>query len=168
MDIPFQWVITVAVVLAAIAFLIQAAYTVAMYKAARRLQEQVTPLVERAGPLLADASRLLEENKAKVAEVSAEAVVIAKRVREQTARISELIEETATRARHRIVQIDNRVDHTVEQVEEVGGAVKGAVMRPVREANAIMAGVRAALLTYVQGGRRSSVDAATQDEEMFI
>jgi hypothetical protein len=56
----------------------------------------------------------------------------------------------------------------VVQVENVGGAVKGAVLKPVREANAIMAGVKAAVVTYAQGGRRPSVDNVTQDEEMFI
>jgi hypothetical protein len=34
--------------------------------------------------------------------------------------------------------------------------------------NGLAAGVAAAVSTFVKGPRRSSVDSATQDEEMFI
>jgi len=46
--------------------------------------------------------------------------------------------------------------------------MKRAVMRPVREANGIAAGISAAVSTLVKRPRKSSVDSATQDEEMFI
>jgi hypothetical protein len=42
------------------------------------------------------------------------------------------------------------------------------VLRPVREVNGIAAGISAAVSTLVKGQRKSSVDAATQDEELFI
>jgi hypothetical protein len=45
--------------------------------------------------------------------------------------------------------------------------MKRAVMRPVREANGLAAGISAAVSTLVRP-RKSSPDAATQDEEMFI
>jgi len=38
----------------------------------------------------------------------------------------------------------------------------------VREVNGIAAGIGAALATLMRGHRRSRVDSATQDEEMFI
>ena len=57
---------------------------------------------------------------------------------------------------------------TVEQIENVSGAVKNAVLRPVREVNGIAAGISAAVSTLVRGQHKSSVDSATQDEEMFI
>jgi hypothetical protein len=41
-------------------------------------------------------------------------------------------------------------------------------MRPVREVNGIAAGISAAVSTLVRGQHKSSVDSATQDEEMFI
>ena len=59
------------------------------------------------------------------------------------------------------------MEATVEQVGEVGGAVKRAMMVPVREVNGIAAGVSAVVSTLARG-RKSSVDHATQDEEMFI
>jgi hypothetical protein len=41
------------------------------------------------------------------------------------------------------------------------------VSKPVREASAVLAGVRAAVSTLANG-RRPTVDHITQDEEMFI
>jgi hypothetical protein len=70
------------------------------------------------------------------------------------------------RAKQRLEQIDHSVDATIEQLEQVGGAMKRAVMRPVREVNGVAAGISAAVSSLVR--RKSSVDSATQDEEMFI
>jgi ABC-type transporter Mla subunit MlaD len=113
-------------------------------------------------------SRILDENRPKVAHITAEASVIAKVVREQTERIGELIDETNARAHTRIAQIDHAVDQTIGQVEQASETVKSAVMRPAKEVNGILNGVKAALNTYAEGRRRPSVDHATQDEEMFI
>jgi hypothetical protein len=41
-------------------------------------------------------------------------------------------------------------------------------MKPVREVNGLAAGISAAVSTLMHHQRRSSVDSATQDEEMFI
>jgi hypothetical protein len=59
------------------------------------------------------------------------------------------------------------VDATVHQLENVSNKVKSAVSRPVREVTGIAAGISAAVSTLVKG-HKSSVDSATQDEEMFI
>ncbi|SPE33100.1 conserved hypothetical protein [Candidatus Sulfopaludibacter sp. SbA3] len=81
--------------------------------------------------------------------------------------MSELLNDAGDRARQRLDQIDQTVEHTVDQVEQVGDAVRRAALKPVRELNGLAAGVSAAVSTLVRG-RKSSVDTATQDEEMFI
>ena len=99
---------------------------------------------------------------------AAEAVKIAKSGREQVERVGVIVHEAGDRARQRLEQIDQTVDSTVEQVGQVGDNIKRAVTRPVREVNGLAAGISAAVSTLVRGPRRSSVDHATQDEEMFI
>ncbi len=167
-DDLFRWVITIAVALAAIAFLIQAGIAVALYRVTRRMQAKVIPLADRAEPILETTRQILTENQPRIAEISTNAAEVAKSARRQAAQIGALLDETSTRARIRLADLDQKMEQTVEQVGQVGGVVKTAVMTPVREANAIMAGLRAALVTYAQGSRRPSVDHATQDEEMFI
>jgi len=164
----FRWVIAGAVILACFAFVVQSVVVVLLYRTARNTQTKIMPLVERVEPILNTTRQILEENKARVAEISVEAVEIAKTARVQAERIADLLSDSSERAKARLAQIDRTVDETVEQVEQVGGAVKTAVMKPVKEVNGLMAGMKAALSTLASGNRRPSVDHVTQDEEMFI
>jgi predicted nuclease with RNAse H fold len=175
-DDVFRWVIAIGVALAAVAFLVQAGISIALYRIANRLQSKVMPLADRAEPILDTAQQILAENRPRIAEMSTQGVEIARHgveiarnFRGQAVKVGELVDETSARARLRLADIDERLEHTVEQVEQVGGAVKTAVTMPVREVAAVMAGLKAALVTYARGGnRRYSVEHATQDEEMFI
>ncbi len=178
----FRWVVAAAVILACLAFIAQAAILFAVYRIAQRMQARMLPLAGRAEavlaktepvlakaePILENARGILEDNRPRIAEMTGDAVAVAKTARQQAEQWREVLDDAAERARVRISQIDEKVDETVQQVEQVGGAMKSAVTRPVRELNAVLAGIKAAVATYVQGGRRPSVDHATQDEEMFI
>jgi methyl-accepting chemotaxis protein len=163
----FRWVITAAVILACIAFLVQAAVAVALFKVARSMREKVTPLLDRATPILDTGRKILEENKPRIAEISADAAETARTVKQQAQRLGVLVSDVADRTQQRVEQIDKKVDQTVDQLGEVGDTVKGAMLKPVREVNGILNGFRAAIAAYAQGSRRH-VDRVTQDEEMFI
>jgi ABC-type transporter Mla subunit MlaD len=129
--------------------------------------EQVGAAVENAGAILATTERIMEENRPRIAAASGDVAAITHAGREQVERISVLLHDAGDRTHARLEQIDQSVDSAVEQVGQVGDAMKRAVLRPVREVNGIAAGISAAVSTLVKG-RKSSVDSATQDEEMFI
>ena len=227
----FRIVVTAAVVLAAIAFVVQACVVLALYRASRKMQEKtsqlmnevrpviakvsptlekVQPLIDRIGPVLDNAGpvmqkagamidkagpafermgpmadkiaalaeaatavtastrRAVEEVGPHITGVSDEAKALIRTGREQVERFGNLVNEAGEVARGRLEKIDQAVDNTVEQVENVSGAVKRAMLRPVREVNGLAAGITAAVNALVRGQRKSSVDSATQDEEMFI
>jgi len=164
----FRWVITAAVILACLAFVAQAGIAFALLRVARKLQNKVEPLADRAEPILETTHKILEENRPRISEISIQAVEVAKSARAQADRLGELLEETADRARVRLAQIDQSVGEAVGQVENMGGAVKTAVLKPVKEVNGIMAAMKAAVAAYVNAGRRAAIEHATQDEEMFI
>ncbi|HTT62398.1 MAG TPA: hypothetical protein VMG35_11175 [Bryobacteraceae bacterium] len=171
----FRWVVAVAVFLACIASVWQALIVAAIYRAGKEAhragkeaQNRLAPLLDRFEAILTTSSKMLEENRPRIADITAESLRVAQAVRQQAERIGELIDDTNQRAKVRIAQIDETVGHTVEQVEHAGDAVKTAVLRPVKEVNGIVAGVKAAWSTYAQGGNRHSPEHATQDEEMFI
>ena len=129
---------------------------------------KVAPVADRVESVLATANRIMEENRPRISELSGEAVEIVRSGREQVERIGELLHDAGDCARARLEQIDQAVESTVEQVGQVGDAVKRAVLRPVREVNGLAAGISAAVATLVHHSRKPSVDQATQDEEMFI
>src|SRR5215469_17657770 len=132
------------------------------------LVDQAKGTIEKATHVVATAGQTLEEVRPRVVEISSDCAAIARAGREQVERLGDLFHDVSDRARERIDQIDRSVDNTVEQVEHVSEAVKRAALRPVREVNGLAAGISAAVSTLVHGTRRSSVDHATQDEEMFI
>lgn len=167
-DDVFRWVITGAVVLACVASLVQAGVAVALYRIAKQAHGKILPLVELAEPILDTARGILAENRPRILEITGDVAEVGKTARQQARQWNVVLNDAAGRASERIEQINETVGQTVQQVENVGVAVKGAVLKPVREVNAVLAGIKAAVATYVQGGRRSSVDHATQDEEMFI
>ena len=132
-------------------------------------------VVERAGVLIqsvnqvaATANQIMQDARPRIADISDETVAIVRSGREQVERVGDLLHDAGDRARVRLEQIDHAVDATVNQIENASSAVKSAVLRPVREVNGIAAGISAAVSTMVRGQRKSSVDSATQDEEMFI
>src|ERR1039457_1769894 len=131
-------------------------------------------IVERAGELVQSANQatltanlILQDARPRVAHISDETVAIVRSGREQVERVGDLLHDAGDRARARLDQINHDVESTVNQIEHVSEAVKSAVLRPVREVNGIAAGISAAVSTLVRG-HKSSVDSATQDEEMFI
>lgn len=130
--------------------------------------DKVGEMVEKAGVVLSTANGIMEETRPQIQEISTQAAAIAKSGREQVERLGSLLHDAGDRARTRLEQLDHTVENTVGQVEQVGDSVKRAVMKPVREVNGLAAGISAAVSTLVHGTRKSSVDSATQDEEMFI
>ena len=205
----FRIVVSAGVLLAAIAVVVQAFVIVGCYRAIRKTQESVSPLlgqfapvvrkiepvvdriapmlekavpvfekagamIDKMGPIadnlsttLSSANRILVEARPRVAEISGDIAAMTRAGRGHVERFGDLLDKTGERAGERLEQIDQAVSETVDQVHHVGESVKHAMMRPVREVNGIAAGISAAVTTLVKG-RKSSVDAATQDEELFI
>jgi methyl-accepting chemotaxis protein len=129
---------------------------------------KVAPVADQMQSVLALTNRMMEETGPRISELSGEVVAIVRSGRQQVERIGELLHDAGDRARNRLEQIDQAVDDTVEQVEQMGDAMKRAVLRPVREVNGLAAGISAAVAKLVHHSRKPSVDQATQDEEMFI
>jgi len=124
--------------------------------------------VERATDIAVTTNLVIEDARPHVAQIAHEVTEITRLGREQVERVGDVLHDAGDKARARLEQIDHTVETTIEQVEQVSGAMKRAVMKPVREVNGLAAGISAAVGTLVRGRRRSSVDSATQGEEMFI
>jgi hypothetical protein len=170
----FRIVITVAVALAVLAFLIQAGVVVALYKVIKALQAKVNETTARVTPLLDQTREIVAENRPRISAISGNAVEIsnsaaemAKSAREQVTQMGMVVRDASSRAKVRVAQIDESIDTSVQKAEQAGVAIKAAAMKPVVHAQGILAGIQAAVEAYGHS-RRSSVAQATQDEEMFI
>lgn len=170
----FRWVITAGVAIAALCILMMAVVSLMLYRVVSKVQTRVEGVVARVEPLIQTVRLIIGENEPKVTaimshavEISANAKDISVLAKEQAHRFAELGRDISDRAKAQVARVDSVVDDTVEQFHHAGDNMKAAVMKPVKEANAVFAGVRAAFIALASG-RRSSVDHLTQDEEMFI
>lgn len=170
----FRWVITAGVAIAALCILMMAVISLMLYRVATKVQTRVDGIVARVEPLMQSVNLIVGKNEPKIAaimtravEISANAKDISDVAKDQAHRFAEVGRDIADRTKAQVARVDTVMDETVDQFHHAGDNVKAAVMKPVKEAGAVWAGVRAALFTMASG-RRSSVDHLTQDEEMFI
>jgi methyl-accepting chemotaxis protein len=163
----FRWVITFGVFLAVVAFVMQAVVIFAMYRVTKATQDKLMPVAEALTPMLGTVRRFVDENSPKFSQMASEAADMVNTLHEHVDRLGEVVKEMSDRARAQVARIDGAVDQTVEQVHQASDAVKTAILKPVKQVDGIMHGIRAAL-SVVAHSRRESVDHATQDEEMFI
>jgi hypothetical protein len=173
-DETFRWVVASGVTLAALCFVGMVVVLILIYKIASRVQMRVDSVVTGVQPILETTRELARENGPKISIIATRAVEIAANAKDisdvakdQAHRFAEVGRDAADRAKAQIARVDAVLDETVDQVHHAGDNMKAAVLKPVREAGAVLAGVKAAV-TSLANGRRPTVDHIIQDEEMFI
>lgn len=147
--------------------MIQAVVVFLIYKTFKISQIKVNGVIDKAEPILETIRGVMQDVRPKIDTVTTDAVDIIRIGKEQVSRIGDLVQDFSERAKIQVARIDGAVDHTVDQVQSATDATKEVLMKPVRELDGIFSGIRAALSVYARPGK-SSVDHATQDEEMFI
>jgi ABC-type transporter Mla subunit MlaD len=166
-DNVFRVIITIGFAASWVTTLVIAVAMLWIYRSSKRMEEKVGLLLEKASPVLDSARSLLDDARPKIQEVFVRAAEITTLARDQMARLDALVSDTSDSVRVQIERIDMVVGDAVTRVQETTAAVQGTILKPVREVNGLISGVRAALSTLARGNR-ASVDHATQDEEMFI
>ena len=163
----FALIIAIAAVVSCVALLVQVFSLFGVYRSIKVVRDKVTDLAERAEPILTDARKMLSENKPKIDEITDKALEVVRLAREQATRLDAVLVETTDIFKAQVLRLDGVIDQTVGKVQQTTDAVQNTVLRPIKEVTGIVAGLKAALAVFAQG-QRSSVDQATQDEEMFI
>jgi methyl-accepting chemotaxis protein len=170
----FRWVITGAVAIATLCILVMAGILIAIYRVAANVRTRMDGVTTRVEPILDTVRRLADENAPKVSDIASRAQEIAANAKDisdvakdQAHRFAEVGRDIADRAKVQVARVDAAVDDTVDKVHHAGENGKSAVMKPVREAGGVFAGIKAAVSAYGQA-RRPSIDHIAQDEEMFI
>ena len=152
---------------AAIALLVQMASLIGICLTMRRLNKRVNTFLDRWEPLAEDAQKTLED-------VGRESTEILKQVRELTAvvkaqvdKVDVTIDALSKTTQLQAQKVDETVQILLERVQQTSLSLQQALLTPVKQIRAVGVGI-AAMIDALAGRRRSSVDQATQDEEMFI
>lgn len=161
------YVMTGAVVVSAVALVIQAGLLFGVYKASKATRDQITVVAGHAESLLQSAQKALEQSRKQINDATTKGNEILDLTRKQLVRVDEVMAEATSRARIQMDRVEMVLDDTVSRLHATANMMHDGVMRPLREINAILAGVRTGL-SFFFGGRRITVEQATHDEEMFI
>jgi ABC-type transporter Mla subunit MlaD len=159
--------LAIAVAISSISLLVHALASVGLYRAIRRLESDVRPLIPQAAATLESAQKTLTEALAQIKELSDKAHGVLDTSKANLDALSATRDELTGRLRAQAERLELVLDDTLSRVHDVVGVVHSGVMTPVREVSGVLSGIRTAFQTFVRG-RRPSVDRATHDEEMFI
>lgn len=117
---------------------------------------------------LVESSRVaIDDSRTQITAVTARANDILDSARTQLARVDELMSDAVSRTRRQMEHAEMVVEDALDRTQETIASVQGGVLKPIREINALAAGMRAVFHFLMRGGRPSP-DQVTVDEEMFI
>jgi hypothetical protein len=167
-------ILTIFVGVAALAMLIQMGTLIALFLTAKKLQGQVTELMPQISAVIgvskktADVTlRTIEGAEKHIQKIGETSNSILDTTKLQVAKIDELLTDATLRAKVQLERAEMVLDDSMGRAQETVSIVQRSILRPVREINGLVVGLRTTL-AYLGRGSRPTVDHATADEEMFI
>ncbi len=164
---PLLYVMAGAILISAAAMVLQAGLILGMYKASKATREQVLVIAGQVESFVQVAQRSIEQGRRQFSDVATKAGEALDLAHKQLVRIDSVLADATVRAQVQMDRVEVVLDDAIGKVEETANLLNKGILQPVRELNAVAAGVRAALGVLFRG-RRLSVEQATHDEEMFI
>jgi hypothetical protein len=162
------------IALTAIAFVAQATALVLAYLRLKKLDEETRELrrrvTEHSGPILRnveDTTLAIRENSRLILD---DVTAFTQDARRQMEKFDRFTDEVADRLRVQVIRLDQLLTEALDNLEQAGAAVKETVVEPVREAVAVMRGVKAAIDFISSRRQRPARERASgrADEELFI
>src|SRR3954471_10338561 len=159
--------LTIFVGLAALAMLIQAGTLLGLFIVAKRIQEKVSVLTGPVTSIIDTSKKTLQIVEGHIDRIGSSSNAILDTTKQQLAKVDDLLTDASTRARVQMERAEMVLDDTMGRVQHTVSFVQSGVVRPVREVQGIVTGIRTAI-THLGRGGRPTVDHATADEEKVI
>jgi hypothetical protein len=161
------YIMAAAVVVSAAAVVIQLILLFGMFFAFREAKQKFLQLSEKAEPLLDTSKSLLEQSRTQVIEITTRTNAILNSAQTQMARIEEFLTDATNRGKSQMEHVELVMDDTLNRFQETSTMLQKGILRPLRQLNGLAAGMQAAI-EYLIKGHRTTVERATQEDEMFI
>jgi len=164
--------LTVALILVAIAVLMQAGSMLGIWLAIRKIPGQIetvrSDIKQRIDPLTQSTLELVNNSRYPLRTITANLAEISTILKDRTSSADEVAAELLEKSRSQIVRVDRMVSDLVEKVESTADSVQKGVLGPIQEVSAVVKGVRTGLEFLFSRRRVTNVSEATQDEQLFI
>src|SRR5215475_5195589 len=119
-DDAFRWVITAAVILSALCFLIMGIAALVVMRVVGKLRVKVEATLSRAQPIIETVKRVSDENAPKISDIATSAKQIAANAKDisvvakdQAHRWGDVGRDLADRTKAQVARVDTAVDETV-------------------------------------------------------
>jgi hypothetical protein len=159
-----EGLLTLFVALTAAAVITQAGVLVAIYLNSRRLTDQFERFMKESREVMVPIKSITENLRV----ASSNLVEIGMAAREQFRRVEAIITETGEALHIQVERLDQTSRDISDRINETAQIVQDSVIRPFREVTALAKGVTRGFEAFLFRRRRSTVDQAHQDEELFI
>jgi hypothetical protein len=165
-------VLTVFVIITALAFVAQAGILFGIYRALvgsrRDFEAFRSELKSRFEPLVQTLTQIVTTSREPLGNLTSNLAEISRILRQRADHVDSVVAELTDRSRLQILRIDQMVTEFVQKAQSTAGVVERSILAPVSEVSALVKGIRAGL-DFLVGRRRSSrMGEVTQDEQMFI
>ena len=167
-----ETVLTIFIIIAAAAIVLQAFSMLGLYVAMRRIQGEVADLradvTRRVDPLAESLTEIVSNSRDPLRSITADLAEVARVLRERTGSVDEVLDDLLDRFRLQVIRVDQTITDVLEKVDKTTTAVQRNIIGPVSEASAVLKGVQAGLDFFLSRRRESRVSDVPQDEQMFI
>ncbi len=167
-----ETVLTVFVIVAALAILVQALLLLYVYLAIRSIQREVegvrADVKQRLDPLTQSVAEIVASSREPVRTITHNLAEISGMLRDGTSRVDRLVEDLVDKSRLQVIRVDQMVTDLVGKVENTADVLQRNVLAPIHEVSALIKGVRSGLEFLFSRRRSSRVSEATHDEQLFI
>ncbi len=160
-------IMAIAVSLSAVAMVAMALMVFGMWKTMRAVQTRVDVFLPQAQNFIQTTQTALHEHQGQIKDITARTMNILESTQQQLVRVDDVMGDALGRAKVQMERLELVLDDTVSRVHGTVVQLNNAVVKPVREINALGTGIRTAVQTFLRG-QKPSVAQATSDEEMFI
>ena len=163
--------LTIALLLVAVAVLIQAGMTIMIWLGLRKIPAKVEAardnFKQRFDPLVQSVTEILTNAREPLRAITTNLAEISKMLRGRTSDVDELLAKLVGESRAQVIRMDRMVSDLVQKVETTSDAVQCGVLAPIQEVSAIIKGMQAGLEFLFSRRRTTSVSEAAQDEQLF-
>ena len=164
--------LTIALILVALAVLMQACAMIGIWLVMRKIPGQIeavrTDVKQRLDPLAHSVTEIVSDSREPLRTITANLADISKMLRERTGDVDALVAELVDKSRAQVIRVDQLVSDLVKKVETTSDAVQRGVLAPMQEVSAVIKGMQAGLEFLFSRRRTTSVSEAAQDEQLFI
>ncbi len=150
----------------AISFAAMAIAMIVMMRSVRDIKNHLDTMAPKATEILETAGETISTTRQQIDQITGNANAVLETAKSQLTTTNEFLSEATTRARAQLDRVELVLDDTISRVHQTAVVLNDGVLTPVRQATAVVAGIRSAVDFLIRG--RPDVSRATTDEEMFI